>query len=113
MENGVYIIGVIKGFKSTPWAKDGTKFNHQLGLVTGTYTDEWNNVHENVVKVEIQAVDLERVKNQVQGKEGKTVSVPVVGRARAGGRTGAWLSYFMPQGAEIVFLNQPAKAAAV
>lgn len=111
MQPGIYIIGIIKGFKSTPWAKDPSKYNHQLGLVTGTYTDEWDNVHENVVKIDIQAVDLERVRSQVQGKEGKTISVPVIGRARAGGKTGAWLSYFMPQNAEIIFLTQPAKAA--
>jgi hypothetical protein len=112
MENGVYIIGQVKGLKSTPWAKDPNKFNHSLGLVTGIYKDEWDNQHENIIKVDIQEADLARVKNLVDGKAGKQVSVPVVGRARPGGKSGAWLSYFLPQGADLVFLGQASVKAA-
>jgi len=101
MKAGTYVTGIIKGFKSTPWKNDPTKFNHKLGLVVGSYQDEWGTDHEQLQAVDIQAADVERVRKLAADHQGTLAIVPAVFRARPGGRDGAWLSVFMPQQAEI------------
>lgn len=98
---GFVLIGEMVGVDSTPWASDSNKFNHNLGVKVGVRKDNYQVEHTDVKTVSINGDDLQRVKEIVEKCRGKTVAIQVVPNAKAGGRTGAWLSVFMPKGAEI------------
>lgn len=104
--NGTLVIGTFKGYSERPWTNDPTKFNRRIGISTGSYTDEFGQQHENTVVIDIQMDDAQRIQSMANDLVGKSVYVPVVFKAKVGGRSGAWESLFMPKGAQIGFVPQ-------
>lgn len=102
---GSFLIGTFVGYSETPWTTDNTKLNRRIGIQTGVFTDQFGQEQTTTESVDIQLSDAERIKNIADDLKGKEVVIPVVYRARKGGRNGAFLSCFMPQGAQLSLLQ--------
>ncbi len=103
---GEYIAGTMLGYSETPWKNDANKFNRTVGVMTGQYTDQYGQSHSNTISVDVQFDDAERIKAIAEKTKGSSVMIPVVHVAKAGGKNGAWLSRFIPKGAEIKVLGK-------
>ncbi len=99
--SGTYVVGHFLGYEEKAWANDATKYNRRIGIKTSEYETSFGQVGSNVQLVDIQSQDVDYIKNSINDLDGKLVKVPVVFRARAGGRNGAFLSCFMPKDARI------------
>ena len=108
--NGVYVVGQLKGFTQTPWTNDPNKFNYSIGVSTSSYVNEWGETNETIQRIDIQSDDVSRVMNFTNENKGSIVQIPVVYRARTGGRSGSWLSCFMPKNSELKLLKKHKEA---
>ncbi|WP_201356428.1 hypothetical protein [Amphritea japonica] len=106
---GFYLAGTLQGFKSTPWSSDPTKFNHRVGIAR-TYEDDWGNAQTDVTEVDVSLDDVQVIQKQCDILKGQDVIVRVVPSARKGGKTGAWLSVFIPKGEKILPQSKPETA---
>ncbi len=107
---GVFVIGEFLGYKEVPWTSDPRKFNRRIGICTGEGEDQFGQVAKFTTVVDIQQEDVGFIRSIEKDLIGKIVVVPVVYRARKGGKDGAFLSCFMPKKSEIALLqnfNQP------
>lgn len=110
---GTYIIGKLKGYSETEWSSKGKSGkNYRVGIVVRTYKDQFGEDQESVQLVDISAESATRIAVACESLKGKTVQIPVVFKARVGGRDGAWLSCFMPKDGEIKALKPVAAQAA-
>lgn len=101
---GFFLCGILEGFASTPWTNDASKFNHRLGI-SRVFEDEWGNESRETVRVDVPLQSVEMMRKQAEMLKGKAVMVRVVPQARQGGKTGVWLSVFVPQGENLVPQN--------
>ena len=86
------------------WSNDPTKFNHRLHLVS-QYNDNYGYVQTQHINIDVNAEDLTRVQEFCNINNGSQVIVQVNNTARKGGKSGAWLSQYMPKDAEIIVLQ--------
>lgn len=105
MNNGTFVVGIFNQVSSEPWSTDNTKFNHRL-VLNNPYRDNWGNEQVEVITVDLNPEDLPIVQKQASILVGKQVMIPVVCQARAGGKSGAWLSRRMPKGSKILMAPQ-------
>lgn len=105
MLNGNYLIGVMQGFESKPWATDPTKFNHKLFIVN-QFEDRFGNIQSNYDALNINPEDVQRVQQIANSMNGKQVIVPVIYQAKKGGKDGAWLDSRLPKGGLIAELQE-------
>lgn len=101
MGSGVYLVGEFLGYEEVPWSTDSTKFNRRIGIKTGEYEAGFGRIESNVQTIDIQSSDVQYIKDSLSSLKLKKVLVPVVFRARAGGKNGAFLGCFMPKNAKI------------
>lgn len=101
---GFYLCGILEGFSSTPWTNDSTKLNHRIGI-SRVFQDEWGNESRDTIRVDVPMDSVEVIRKQAEMLKHKPVMVRVVPQAKAGGRTGSWLSVFIPQGENIIPQN--------
>ena len=104
MNTGLNIVGVFKGFKSTPWKSDPSKFNHQIGIAT-YLNDGFGGQKENITLIDILTQDIEYIQSHQNDFIGKLVSLPVVARAK----NKDWLTFFKPVDTKIELLANPVK----
>jgi len=98
LKHGTFVIGEFVGFESEPWASDATKFNNRIGVKTGSYPAGFGETKDEIISIDIFDDETIRWVIAQQDKlKGKDVICNVIHRAK-GGRSGAWLSRFMPRG---------------
>ena len=110
MNNGFYIVGIFSGTNTRPWKdrQGQERYTHSL-VVSRPYEDQFGNPQTEVNQVEFSTEEQQRI-NAESGKwAGKKVMIPVVVRARPGGRNGAWSSYYMPKDSKITVLPDESK----
>ena len=101
ISSGVYIVGDLLGYEEVPWSNNPEKFNRRIGLKTGEYEAGFGRSESNIQTVDIQQADVNYILGIVDKLKDKKVIVPVVYRARAGGKNGAFLGCFMPKDSKI------------
>lgn len=100
IENGFQAVGIMHGFVSEPWINDPNKFNHRL-ILANPFEDRNGFQQTEVMTVDVSYDDVQRVQQLANQLKGKKVILPCRCEARKGGKTGAWLSRFMPKGSAI------------
>ena len=103
-QNGTYCVGIMNGFVSQPWTNDPNKFNHRI-LLANPYLDNNGFQQTEVITIDVSADDVQRVQGLCNQLKDKQVIVLTRFDARKGGKNGAWLSRFMPRGANIQTLD--------
>jgi hypothetical protein len=111
MEKGHYIVGIYLGYKEEPWTK-GNGTNRKIGLQTNEYLDDFEQVVKTTTRVDVSPEHSNYYKSHHDELIGKLVMVPVLAKARAGGKEGAWLSLYQPKNTEISVLTPQGKKAA-
>ena len=106
IQTGFTLTGIFKGFRSTPWKNDPTKFNHRIGIAT-LKDDGYGGQSENLIEVDILQEDIPRIQQSQNDYLGKYVMINVVPMAKGK----SWLSCFMPKGSEIKNLATVLKKA--
>jgi hypothetical protein len=109
MNNGHYIIGTFFGYFESEWeSANGHKgTNRTVALVTNTYKDQFGRDQEDITSVEVSQDHANYYKSHLEEYKGKQVMLPVVPRAKVGGKNGAWLQFFQPKESEISTLTEP------
>lgn len=102
LNNGFFVAGIFHSVLSEPWSTDNSKFNHRI-ILNNPYEDQFGNPQTEVIRIDISQEDLPILQAQASRVAGKQVIVPVICAARAGGKTGAWLSVRMPKGSKLIF----------
>jgi len=105
LNNGFHAVGIFHAFKSIPWSNDATKFNHRI-LLANPFEDANGFQQTEVISIDISYEDVARVKELESSHKGKQVIIPCRLEARKGGKSGAWLSRFMPKGSLVTMLNK-------
>ena len=105
IENGFQAVGIMHGFQSEPWRNDPTKFNHRI-LLTNPYLDGNGFQQTEVMSIDIPHDDVNRVQQLANTLKGKQVILPCRCEAKKGGKTGAWLSRYLPKGSNIYAFNE-------
>lgn len=82
---GYYICGVCVGFASTPWKKDPSKFNHQIGIRVSFGSDAFGQPNEETVTVDVSPEDVPVIQSQANEYKDKPVMIPVRVFARSYG----------------------------
>lgn len=100
LNNGFHAVGIFHEFKSSPWANDPTKFNHRI-LLANPFQDANGFNQTDVVFIDVSNQDVERIRGLESNFKGKQVIIPCRFEAKKGGKNGAWLSKFLPKGAQI------------
>lgn len=108
IQNGFQIVGMMHGFKSEPWRNDPTKFNHRI-LLANPFLDGNGFQQTEVLTVDVAHDDVERVQQLASQLKGKQVILPCRCDAKKGGKSGAWLSRFLPKGSRIIPLAEVLK----
>lgn len=111
MNNGFFVTGIFHSVLSEAWTNDPSKFNHRI-ILNNPYQDQFGNPQTEVIRIDISQEDLPILQAQSSRIAGKQVIVPVICMARAGGKTGAWLSVRMPKGEKLSFPAQNKSEAA-
>ena len=109
IQNGYQVVGIMHGFQSEPWRNDPTKFNHKL-LLTNPYLDGHGFQQTEVMSIDIAHDDVQRVQQIANEFKGKQVIFPCRCDAKKGGKSGVWLSRFLPKGSTIVALSEKSNA---
>jgi len=100
IQNGFQAVGIMHGFNSEPWRNDSTKFNHRI-LLANPFLDG-NGFHQTeVISIDVAHDDVTRVQQLANDLKGKQVILPCRCDAKKGGKSGAWLSRFLPKGSSI------------
>lgn len=110
IQNGFQAVGMMHGFVSEPWTNDNTKFNHKV-ILSNPFLDGNGFQQTEVMSIDISHDDVQRVQQLANELKGKQVIIPCNCNARKGGKTGAWLSRFMPKGSSIQALPDSFKKA--
>lgn len=110
IQNGFQAVGIMHGFVSEPWANDNTKFNHKV-ILANPFLDGNGFQQTEVMSIDVAHDDIQRVQQLAESLKGKQVIMPCVCSARKGGKTGAWLSRFMPKGSPIKALSELLKTS--
>lgn len=104
--NGHCVVGQLLGVKSKTRESGGNTYvNHDLGVLVGSYQDDYGVTHQDVLNVSINKDDLARVSAMVEKHKEKQVIFPVLVNARVGGKNGAWLSTYLPKDAAFLPLK--------
>jgi hypothetical protein len=104
VQNGFQAVGIMHGFQSEPWRNDATKFNHKI-LLANPYFDGNGFQQTEVISIDVAHDDVQRVQKIANELQGKQVILPCRCDAKKGGKSGAWLSRFLPKGSQIVALT--------
>jgi hypothetical protein len=104
IQNGFQAIGIMHGFQSEPWRNEPTKFNHKI-LLSNPYLDGNGFQQTEVISIDIAHDDVQRVQKLANELQGKQVILPCRCDAKKGGKSGAWLSRFLPKGSQIIALT--------
>jgi hypothetical protein len=105
VQNGFQAVGIMHGFQSEPWRNDPTKFNHRI-LLANPFLDSNGFNQTEVISIDIAHDDVRRVQQLANELKGKQVILPCRCDAKKGGKSGAWLSRFLPKGSMILELSQ-------
>lgn len=105
IQNGFQAVGIMHGFKSEPWRNDPTKFNHRI-LLTNPFLDGNGFQQTEVMSIDIAHDDVTRIQQLANDLKGQKVILPCRCDAKKGGKSGAWLSRFLPKGSLIQALSE-------
>lgn len=103
IQNGFQAVGIMHGFQSEPWRNDPTKFNHRI-LLSNPFLDGNGFQQTEVMSIDVAHDDVQRVQGLANEYKGKQVILSCRCDARKGGKSGAWLSRFLPKGSNIMVL---------
>lgn len=111
---GLFIFGECKGFVSEPWEKNGRSgINNKIGIARH-YETKWGESTSEVIQIDVPRDSVEKFRNQAQMLKGQYVYIRVAALPKAGGRNGAFLTYFAPKDADLLpaeNLPKPAKTS--
>lgn len=102
MYQGFYVFGVCIGVVSEPWNRNGRSgVNNRLG-VEKVYQDKYGREVRDLIEIDLPATEVERFRNAAQQMKGKPVFLRVQPMPKAGGRNGAFMTYFAPSDSQLV-----------
>lgn len=110
VQNGFQAVGIMHGFQSEPWRNEPTKFNHRI-LLANPFLDSNGFQQTEVMSIDISHDDVQRVQQLANELKGKQVILPCRCDAKKGGKSGVWLSRFLPKGSNIMELTDLIKRA--
>ncbi len=108
---GTFVAATMSGFVSQPWVNNPEKFNHRI-ILANPYVDNNGFNQTEVITIDVSHDDIQRVQQLCTQLRDKQVIVFCSFQARQGGKSGAWLSRFMPRGSEILLTSDLLKKVA-
>lgn len=99
---GAYLMGTCVGFAEEAWARNGKSgVNYRVGI-SRTYQDKYGNPVTETIDADVANDAVAKIRNQVAMLRGQPVMVRFVPIAKVGGRSGAFVTYFIPNDADLI-----------
>lgn len=99
---GFFFHGTCVGFAQEPWSRNGKSgINYRLGI-SRTYNDKYGNPVTETTDLDVASDAVPKISKQVEALRGQPVLVRFVPVAKVGGRSGAFVTYFVPGDSELI-----------
>lgn len=101
IEQGIKVIGTLRGYAEIPWRNDPSKVNRKIGIAIET-VDSYGCPDSINIDLDVPYGGWQKYQSQAEMLKGKVVEINIGVTAKKGGKTGAWLSYYIVSDTDIV-----------